>query len=563
LKTNWRWLALFLCTFALVLAGCGGDDDEASGDTTATETTAEAGGGTLVFAGASDPISLDPALASDGESIRPSAQIYETLVNLKPGGTDLVPGLAESWEVAPDAKAITFKLREGVKFTDGEPFNADAVCANFNRWYNFKGATQSSSASYYWQVTFGGYAKNDKANESLGESLFASCVANDETSVTLNFTRPSASVLGALTLAPFSMASPKALVEFKADAGTVDDTGFHPSGTFGSKHPTGTGPFKLETWQLGDRLVLVRNEDYWGEKAKLDKLIIRPIADNAARLQALQTGEIQGYDLVEPQDVPTIERDSSLQLLDRPAFNIFYVTINQKVKPFDKLEVRQAVAYGLDRQAVVDNFYGGRGEVAKEFQPPSLSGYAEDVKEYTYDPAKAKELLQKAGVTLPLKVDFWYPTDVSRPYMPDPKRNFEAFAASLNKSGFKVVPHSAPWNPDYLGRVLEGTGGALNFLGQTGDYADADNFIGIFFQEEKPQWGFKNPELMKALDEAEVEPDVEARKAKYEEINRMIMEYLPGIPVAHSKPALAFTASVKGYVPSPTSIESFANVTLK
>jgi peptide/nickel transport system substrate-binding protein len=556
-------LCVVVCALA-VAAGCGGDDDnEASGGTTAAGTEGGAAGGTLVFAGASDPISLDPALASDGESIRPASQIFETLVNLKPGGTDLVPGLAESWEVAPDAKAITFKLREGVRFTDGEPFNAEAVCSNFNRWYNFTGAAQSASASYYWQVTFGGYAKNSKVNEALGQSLFASCVANDETSVTLNFTRPSASVLGALTLAPFSIASPKALVEFKADAGTVDDTGFHPTGTFGTEHPTGTGPFKLESWQRGERVTLIRNEDYWGEKAKLDKVIIRPIADNAARLQALQTGEVQGYDLVEPQDVPTIERDSELQLLDRPAFNIFYVTINQKVKPFDKLEVRQAVAHGLDRQAVVDNFYGGRGEVAKEFQPPTLSGYAEDVTEYTYDPEKAKELLQKAGVTLPLQVDFWYPTDVSRPYMPDPKRNFEAFAASLNKSGFKVVPHSAPWNPDYLGRVLEGKGGALNFLGQTGDYADADNFIGIFFQGEKPQWGFKNPELTKALDEAEVEPDVEARKAKYEEINRMIMEYLPGIPVAHSKSALAFTANVKGYVPSPTTNESFANVTIK
>ena len=147
--------------------------------------------------------------------------------------------------------------------------------------------------------------------------------------------------------------------------------------------------------------------------------------------------------------------------------------------------------------------------------------------------------------------------------MPDPKRNFEAFAASLNKSGFKVVPKAAPWNPDYLGRVLEGNGGALNFLGQTGDYADADNFIGIFFQGQKPQWGFNNPELYKALDEAEVEPDVDKRETDYQEINRTIMENLPGIPVAHSKSALAFNANIKGYVPSPTTNESFAKVSIE
>ena len=92
-----------------------------------------------------------------------------------------------------------------MKFQDGEPFNADAVCFNFDRWYNFTGPAQSASASYYWQVTFGGYAKNTKENEALGKSLYASCEAADDTTVTLNFTRPSASVLGALTLAPFSM----------------------------------------------------------------------------------------------------------------------------------------------------------------------------------------------------------------------------------------------------------------------------------------------------------------------------------------------------------------------
>ena len=177
------------------------------------------------------------------------------------------------------------------------------------------GAAQSASASYYWQATFGGYAKNSAENEGLGESLYASCEATDATTAVINLTKPSASVLGALALQAFAIASPKALEEFKADEGTLDeDTGFQPTGTFGTENPIGTGPFKLESWQIGDRLTLVRNEDYWDEegKAKLDKLIIRPISDNAARLQALQTGEIQGYDLVEPQDVPTIEGDDGV-----------------------------------------------------------------------------------------------------------------------------------------------------------------------------------------------------------------------------------------------------------
>ena len=161
----------------------------------------------------------------------------------------------------------------------------------------------------------------------------------------LNLTKPSASFLGALALTNFTFASPKALQEFGADQGSVDEeTGFKPTGTYGTEHPTGTGPFKFESWTRGDRLVMVRNDDYWGEKAKIERLIFRPISDNAARLQALQNGEIQGYDLVEPQDIATIEGDSNLQILDRPAFNVAYVGINQKMPPMDKLEVRQAVA---------------------------------------------------------------------------------------------------------------------------------------------------------------------------------------------------------------------------
>ena len=557
-------MLLILVAGVLALAaGCGGDDDEEGAGTT---DSGGASGGTLVFAGASDPVSLDPALVSDGESIRPITQIFETLVALEPGGTDLVPGLATSWEVAEDAKSITFTLEEDVKFHDGTDFNAEAVCFNFDRWYNFTGAAQSASASYYWQATFGGYAKNTAENEGLGESLYASCEATDATTAVINLTKPSASVLGALALQAFAIASPEALEEFKADEGTLDeDTGFQPTGTFGTEQPIGTGPFKLESWQIGDRLTLIRNEDYWDEagKAKLDKLIIRPISDNAARLQALQTGEIQGYDLVEPQDVPTIEGDEELQILERPAFNVAYVTINHKVKPFDQLEVRQAVAHGLDRQAVVDNFYGGRGVVATQFMPPSLPGYADDVTEYPYDPAKAKSLLQQAGLTLPVEVEFWYPTDVSRPYMPDPKRNFEAFAASLNKSGFKVVPKSAPWRPDYLGRVDTGKAGALNLIGWTGDYADPDNFVGVFFQGQKPQWGFDNQELFDALDAAEVEPDTAKREELYKDVNRQIMEFLPGVPYAHSEPALAFAANVSGFEPSPTTNESFASVSIE
>jgi peptide/nickel transport system substrate-binding protein len=545
-------------------AGCGGDDEEGGGDGTTTEAAGGAEGGTLVFAGAADPVVLDGALVSDGESLRVIDQVFETLVGLKPGTTELEPLLATSWEASDDGLDWTFQLQEGVNFHDGEPFNAEAVCYNFDRWYNFTGSFQNPSASYYWQTVFGGFAKTDPESGAPADSLYKSCTANGDSEVVLSLTKASSSFLGALSLTAFAIASPKALQEFGADEGEVDADGiFHPTGKYGTEHPTGTGPFKFESWTVGDRLVLARNDDYWGDKAKLEKVIFRPIADNAARLQALQNGEIDGYDLVEPQDIPTIEGDESLQLLNRPAFNVAYVGINQAIPPMDKIEVRQAIAHGLNREEVVESFYSGRGQVAKEFMPPEVTGYADDVTEYPYDPEKSKELLQAAGLTLPVEVTFWYPTDVSRPYMPDPQRNFEAFAASLNEAGFKVTPKSAPWRPDYLGTVDEGKA-QLYLLGWTGDYGDPDNFIGTFFQDGQKAWGTTekpNKEVTDKLDEAETETDIDARTGLYQEANRLIMDWLPGVPYAHSQPALAFKAGIEGYEPSPVSLESFASVT--
>jgi len=231
----------------------------------------------------------------------------------------------------------------------------------------------------------------------------------------------------------------------------------------------------------------------------------------------------------------------------------------------DDIKVRQAVAYGLNRQEVVDSFYEGRAEVAKEFMPPEVIGYADDVTEYPYDPDKAKQLLQEAGLSLPVKVTFWYPSDISRPYMPDPKRNFEAFKASLEQAGFQVTPKTAPWSPDYLGAVDEGKT-QIYLLGWTGDYGDADNFIGTFFQSPQKAWGSHkrpNQEVIDLLNQGEEETDESKREQIYQDANRAIMDWLPGVPYAHSEPALAFAANVKGYITSPTTNEVFSTVSIE
>jgi peptide/nickel transport system substrate-binding protein len=488
-------------------------------------------------------------------------QIFEGLVGLRPGTTQVVPKLALSWKASPSGLAWTFVLRRNVKFQDGTPFNAAAVCANFSRWFNFPGPLQSDAVTYYWNTVFGGFRHPAAGNPGPDKSLYKGCRANGQNRVTIFLTRRSSSFIGALALTNFGMASPTALRKYQADAGTVDSNGvFHPTGTFGTQHPIGTGPFMLGSWRVGQALTLVRNPNYWGPKAKLDRVIIRPIADNAARLQALQSGGVQGYDLVDPADMGTIRSNAKLKLLDRPAFNVAYVGINQKFDIMKNPLVRQAVAYGLDRAAVARSFYSGRAVVANQFLPDQVVGFAKTgVPAYPYNPEKAKQLLQQAGLTLPVPVEFWYPTSVSRPYMPDPKRNAEAFGASLEKSGFKVTFKSAPWRPDYLGSVQSGKA-ELYLLGWTGDFGDPSNFLNVHFGSENDQFGFNNPALFSLLQRADSEPNLARRAALYQQASILVMKFLPMVPYVHTKPALGFQKRVVGYTPSPVSLEPFSTV---
>jgi peptide/nickel transport system substrate-binding protein len=513
--------------------------------------------GTLVFAGASDPTYLDPALVSDGESFRVTEQMFEGLVKLKPGTTKIVASLATSWNLK-GGKVWTFNLRKGVKFHDGTPWNAAAACANFNRWYNWTGPFQDPSATFYYQATYGGFKKNEVAN--LSTPLFKSCRTVGNYKIVVTLTKPSGVFFPSLVIQSFAMQSPTAMKKYGADQATLAGGAFRSTGSYAFQHPTGTGPFKFSSWTIGQKVELVKNKAYWGTKARLDKLIIRPISDNQARFDALKTGEINAFDLAPPQDIGGLTGDSRLKVIKRPAFNVAYVTIHQGPgSPMNDIKVRQAVAYGLNRAAVVKNFYYGTGQVANEFQPPSLFGYAKNVPKYAYNPAKAKALLNSSACKVPCKIDFWYPTDVSRPYMPDPKRNFEGFAASLNDSGFNVVAHSAPWRPTYVPKVNEGSAGDLNLIGWTGDYGDPDNFLGTFFRNFNPQFGFNNSAITGILNRALNEPNFPKRVKLYQQANILIMKYLPGIPYAHATPALGAEKRITKLIATPVGGVWFQN----
>jgi len=540
-------LAVALATTALVASARGGQ----------TATT------TMVFGTEADPALMDPSLVSDGPSLRATDQIFESLVGFKLGSTAIVPELALSWKPSKNGLSWNFKLRKGVRFSDGTQFNAAAVCFNFNRWYHFPAPLQSDALSYYWNTVFQGFANPAPGNNGPDKALYKGCKAHGNYSVDLLLTRRSSSFLAAIGLPNFGIASPTALKKYQADAGTVDATGvFHPTGTFATQNPVGTGPYVLSSWQIGSKLELAANPKYWGKKPSLKRVIFRPIGDTAARLQALQTGEIQGMDGVNPADFGTIRGNKGLKLLQRAPFSVGYIGLNQSIPPMDKLQVRQAFAYAIDKKTVATAFYAGQGTPANQFVPPALFGSAKKgLPDYSYNPDKAKQLLQQAGLTLPVKIDFWYPTNVSRPYMPDPARNFQAFQASLEKSGFSVTPHSAPWRPDYRAGVQAGKDQAFLF-GWIADFGDPADFLNVHFGSQTAQFGFSNPSLFALLAKADAEPNYEKRVALYQQASVAVMKFVPVVPYVWASSAVAVKSNVKGYVTGPIGPvnEPFANI---
>ncbi|MFC8192014.1 ABC transporter substrate-binding protein [Cellulomonas sp. NPDC057328] len=540
----------------LALTACAASDRDSGGG--ATDGATGEGRSTFIFAASSDPASLDPAFANDGESFRVARQIFEGLVGTEPGTADPAPLLAESWESSEDGLTYTFDLKEGVTFHDGTPFDGEAVCFNFERWNNFTGVAQSESLTYYWQKVNGGFATSD-VPELNGTGKYESCEAPDATTAVVTLKSPLPELVAALSLPSFSMQSPTALAEYDADNVTGEgDTPTLPE--YATAHPTGTGPYRFESWSPGEEVVLTANEDYWGEQGQVRRIVFPVISDATARRQALQAGDIDGYDLVGPADVVALE-EAGFQIVNRDPFNVLYLGMNQANPELADVRVRQAIAHAINKEALVAQTLPEGTEVATNFVPPAVSGWNEDVATYDYDPDRAKALLAEAGKS-DLTIDFNYPTNVSRPYMPTPEQVFTAIEADLEAVGITVNPVPAPWSPDYLDTIQGGSEHGLHLLGWTGDYNDTYNFIGVFFGGKSNEWGFDNPELFQAIGDARYVADVDEQRTAYEEANAAIMEFLPGVPLAHPVPSLAFKADVHGYPASPVQDEVYNVVTL-
>jgi peptide/nickel transport system substrate-binding protein len=502
-------------------------------------------GGTLVVGLPGDMVLADPSLVSDSNSSYIQLNVIEGLLGVKAGTLgEIEPVLAEALpEASADGLSYTFKLRTGIKFHDGTDFNADAVVYNYERQLNAPAALRDAY-NYYFGAVFGWAEKSN----------LASVTAVDASTVKFTLKRPQSNFLiSQAPLPQFGIQSPTALKAGDADNPDPSKSKYAQGQGTGM---VGTGPFKYTEWVPNDHVTISKNADYWNKErvAHLDEVIYKPFADQSAELNALQSeGGIDFAQTILPNDIASLKTDPNYQVVDRgESCNYGGLQMNQTHKPFDNLHIRTALNYAVNKQSYIDAFYAGLAEPADNWMPPATQ-FWKALNLPTYDVQKAKDEVTASGLTGDaLKLDFWYPSDVARPYMPDPKGLAEAIATDLEAVGFTVTFHTAGWRTGYLADEALGKY-PMWLLGWTCDWPGPDNFLNTAFfhfdgTKPNPEFAYGPPELKAAFDAAAVAPDEAAAKAAWETAQDILAKDLPTVPLVHSKPPAAAKAFVKGFL---------------
>ena len=367
-------------------------------------------------------------------------------------------------------------------------------------------------------------------------------------SVRFTLNRPDPAFLQKLAFSAFGPQSPANIRQYNGGGDLI-------------RNPVGTGPFRFVKWADGDYITLERNEDYWGEKPALKTLTYRVIKEPASRFLELRAGTVDGVDNLAPDDIPAAQADPNLAVYSRPPFNIGFLGINRSHKPFDDERVRQAVALAINKPELVKAFFPPTAVAASQFVPPNITGHSDDLADWTYDPARAKALLAKAGYPNGFDTTLWV-MGISRPYFPNPDRVGEALQAYLADVGIQAEIVTYDWGT-YLQKVRAGEAD-LFLNGWIADYPDATNFLDTFFGAGSDgSLGGQFPELVKLLQEGGSTLHPAARQAIYDRANAFIHDQVPAVPLVNNSTAVAFSKDVNGVQPSPFSQEFFYPVSVE
>jgi peptide/nickel transport system substrate-binding protein len=486
----------------------------------------------LIVAQPAGPNTLDPANTSSGTDVQVTQEIFQTLVTYKLGTNKIIGLLATNWKTSRNGLVWTFYLRHGVRFDDGATFNASAVVFNFDRWWNPKDP--------YHKGQFGHFMGDLGGFKGMKTSAIASVRAVGPYTVQIRLAHPFAPFLAVLTQVPYGFASPAGI---RKHDGNI------------TNYPDGTGPFKLKSWSQGNEVILVRNPYYWQKGyPKSNELVFKVIPNAASALTALETGEID-VSGVEPQQIPTVRADHSLRLDTFPGNNVGYMAINLKDKPFNLLKVREAVEMAINRKALVNAFFDQAATVAQSILPSENWAYDATVRNYSYNPTKARQLLKEAGYPHGFSTQLWT-MNTDRPYFPDPEDVATAIQADLAQIGIhaQIVTYDFA---TYLQKTADGDAPlALHgWIGATNDPSPFFNLVdGQFAKTPALNISFfVNKTVDRLLTNALTVTSQAQRARLYKEAEQIIAQQVPVVPIDDADGEFATVADLHGF--NPTVIE--------
>ena len=540
-------------TAGLALTGCGGSKTSDTTDNTAgaeSESTAETKGvdvdttGYLIAALNADIQTADVQKTSKDYEV--PFNIFDRLVDVEvgtDGNSKIVPSLAESWDISDDGLEYTFHLRQGVKFHNGNDFTAEDVAYTFHRMLTVEGGVNTE---FIDQIK--------GADELLAgetDTLEGVEVVDDYT-IKVTLKEPFAGFLASISSPGVS------IYDSEATEAAGDQFGMDPAVT------VGTGPFEFSSWSFNNQLVLTRNEDYWKGASGLPGVVIKIIPDTETQSMMFESGELDILDLDYAAD--SVDRFTETypdQIVQGPRVGIVYFTMNFNKEPFQDVRVRKAVQMSIDRQAILDALYGGRGQVEQGIFPHGLIGFNPDQEEIKYDPEAAKTLLAEAGYADGFDMEIAADSSASDTMT----MALEIVSDQLAEVGIRAEIK----NYDESTWLETRKSGELGSFMSTwsADYNDPDNFIYTFFgNEEKTRIrsiNYPDTEVMERVAKARTIVNENERLAEYKALDeKIIHEDAAWVPMFSRLHLFAVSKRVQGFAPlwSGLSDQLFYNISL-
>lgn len=464
---------------------------------TPSETKAKS----IVVASGSKPRSLDPYRYNEFPALMITEHIYNTLISLDDNGK-LIPELAESWKII-NPKEIEFKLRKDVKFHNGNDFKANDVIYSFHRMKNSPGS-------------------------SIAVDNLDSAWAKDDYTVTLKLKKASSPFIA-------SLASPLlAIMDEEYSMENEDKLGIAPNGT---------GPFAFVDWKDGERVILNANKDYFGTKPKIDNLTFWIVTETPNRIIALETGEAQIAYAISPFDAENIKGHKDIELVTKLTATTDYLALNMNKKIFANPNLREAIDLAVDKKAIIDSIFFGKGQVAKSIVNPKIWGSSDEKVQWEHDSEKARRIIKENKLEN-TRLSLWVSDNPTRVQVA------QIVQANLKEVGIIVDIQAVEWGT-FLQKTAMGEHDMLLttwFIGAP----DADTILrSLVYSKSIGSAGnrsfYSSQQVDRKLEEAAEIFDAKKREKLYEEIQDKVAQDLPVIPIVHKYDTMAMSKKVKNY----------------